>query len=219
MNSKAEFKNRIIDSGNSPEIITEAKLNFESSAPFINQRTRNNILFVTSTAILLGNQFAYSNPIIDIGSSEKKLETVLLEYKTQVELPTSHYLKEINSIQKYRFTKKALISEILSFKFLKVNWDGYGAIPLEIGSAVNSITFINSVEDKTISMLSDIQPNPNGTITFIWENDSDEIMSLEIGNKTFSYYFSLLNNETIFVNNVTIDKKNISKIENFIEQL
>jgi hypothetical protein len=219
MNNTAEFKNIIINNDNSSEIVRDVNFDSEPTYPFFNNRISSNKLFVASTAILMGSQFAFSNPIIDIGSSEKKLETVLLEYKTQVELPTSHYLKEINSIQKYRFTKKALISEILSFKFLKVNWDGYGAIPLEIGSAVNSITFINSVEDKTISMLSDILPNPNGTITFIWENNSDEIMSLEIGNKTFSYYFSLLNNETIFVNNVTIDKKNISKIENFIEQL
>ena len=77
-------------------------------------------------------------------------------------------------------------SQVLAIANYKDDWDGYGAIrPL---SACLSHA-LDIIDDKEfgIENLSDIYPNPNGTITFEWENGNKEI-GLELGSQEFSYY-------------------------------
>lgn len=77
-------------------------------------------------------------------------------------------------------------SQVLAIANFKDDWDGYGAMrPL---SACLSHA-LDIIDDDKFSMenLSDIYPNPNGTITFEWENDDKEI-GLELGSQEFSYY-------------------------------
>ena len=124
-----------------------------------------------------------------------------------------------HDIIKQRFDKKEIIKKILSFKMLNENWDGYGAYPLEAESAANAIEFIDKIGEELYSKINDVYPNPNGTISFDWYNNSDEIFSLEIGNEEVSYYLELTEEETIYKNNRPINDKEIEDIKKFIIQI
>src|SRR5690349_20554665 len=60
-------------------------------------------------------------------------------------------------------------NEILSFQFLEENWDGYGGIPVDQHIVDNAQQFICMVNDTLIDKISDVFPNPNGTITLEWQ--------------------------------------------------
>lgn len=108
--------------------------------------------------------------------------------------------------------KDELIKEILSFKSLNNNWDGYGAHPLQINSAFNALKLIDLLENSIVAKIDDIYPNPNGTVSFMWKNTIDERISLEVGNQTISYYVKSNNNETLFFNKISINDESISKL-------
>jgi len=74
-----------------------------------------------------------------------------------------------SSLQTIR--KNKLIEEISSFKFLEQNWDGYGAIPLEVKTSNNALILIDKIEDIIFCKVDNFYPNPHGTITFEWENN------------------------------------------------
>jgi hypothetical protein len=116
-------------------------------------------------------------------------------------------------------TKQNLFKEICSFKSLINNWDGYGAIPLEIESAANAIFLISSMRENISGSIENIFPNPNGTLSIMWVNSHDETISLEIGNKTMSYYVATDGNETKFFNNIEINDSEINKLSAFISQI
>lgn len=182
-------------------------------------RTKNNFLHIAGATMLLGSQFSYSNPVIKLNNEGYNIENVIADYKKNIELPSTYYITEINSILKNNYTKKGIIKEILSFKSLTNNWDGYGSIPLEVEASSNALYIINELDDNTIASLSEIFPNPNGTVSLTWENINDEILSLEIGNNTMSYFSSLLNKETLYFNNVKINERNIKEIVALVNRL
>ena len=98
------------------------------------------------------------------------------------------------------------IKNIFSFKILENNWDGYGAIPAEIESASNAVTFVSYLDEEVAGFIYDVFPNPNGTISFLWENNSKERLSLEVGNQTMSYYLKLNSQKPQIFNNKHINK-------------
>ena len=106
---------------------------------------------------------------------------------------------------KQTYSKYKLISEILSFIALKNNWDGFGAIPLEIYSATNVIVLMDLIGEEKFCTLNEMFPNPNGTISLTWNNKSDETISMEIGNETLSYYVALSSKKTLFFNDIKIN--------------
>lgn len=116
--------------------------------------------------------------------------------------------------------KKECIESILSFRSLQESWDGYGAYPLEVKSATNSIEFLETLglNHKFITP-TDIFPNPTGTVSLIWENNEDERLSLEIGNNAYSYYtkFNVIGTE--FFNDIEINESNIGNITRKIKAL
>jgi hypothetical protein len=83
-------------------------------------------------------------------------------------------------------------AELSSLSQLASNWDGYGALPIDPRTIQNS--------RKAIELLvrglpaPDISPNPNGTISFIWDNDHG-IAHLEIGITRFSFYIRQVGGE------------------------
>ncbi len=81
-----------------------------------------------------------------------------------------------------------LKGQINSFAELNDNWDGYNAIPIfeEIINITKS--FIVCINDSFIDNVSDIYPNPHGTITIEWEKNENEKLSLEIGINNYSYF-------------------------------
>lgn len=88
-----------------------------------------------------------------------------------------------------------LIDEITSFGVLGDNWDGYGAVPVlpEIVEKVN--TLINVLGSSCIEKVTNVFPNPHGTITIEWENNQREKLGLEIGLNSFSYFINYKNAE------------------------
>lgn len=141
-------------------------------------------------------------------------------YESNIGYALNKYFEEISSItSKQNFSKHELITEILSFKTLNNNWDGYGAIPLEVRSAANILTLMDLIDENVFCTVDDIYPNPNGTISLSWNNHSGETVSLEVGNETLSYYVALSSQETLFFNEIKINGKEAEKISKQIERL
>ena len=124
------------------------------------------------------------------------------------------YIKETN------FKRDEVIKEIVSFVSLNHSWDGHGALPLEVESAANAIVFTNQLSDNVLlDKLVHLYPNPHGTISFDWENESDEIISLEIGNSSFSYYTRFKLRKPEQFENVPVQSLEFSKLAAFIHLL
>jgi hypothetical protein len=100
----------------------------------------------------------------------------------EVETVSDEFIKD-KQIDMARMDARNQVQAIANYKD---NWDGYGAIrPLSecLGHALDLID--NSL--IKLDYLSDIYPNPNGTVTLEWERDDDEI-GIELGRSEFSYY-------------------------------
>jgi len=89
-------------------------------------------------------------------------------------------LKEIDSIEE-------IVSNILSFHTLKQDWDGYGAIPSNVKTCANSISLLVEVKEFK-DYITDVYPNPHGSITIEWENLINDRLVVEIGEDGFSFY-------------------------------
>lgn len=76
--------------------------------------------------------------------------------------------------------------QLLSIATYKDDWDGYGAIRPLSECLSHALDIIDDANIST-NHISDIYPNPNGTITIEWEQNGNEI-GLELGNSEFSYY-------------------------------
>ncbi len=131
----------------------------------------------------------------------------------------SSYVNKINYINKNHISKYSIIESILSFKSLNNNWDGFNSIPLEVKSASNAIHLLDLVGADLFCSVKDFYPNPNGTITFEWYNEEDEIVFLEIGNSTFSYYVTFNAIETNYFNKQFINEENSKLLSKFIKAI
>ncbi len=111
-------------------------------------------------------------------------------------------------ISQYDYLK----DEIDSFLELKNNWDGYGASPVinEVAQATKRL--IPLLASHLIDRVTDVFPNPHGTITIEWENRTKERLSLEIGQNNYSYFVKLNNTNPKFINgeNILTDLKVIT---------
>ena len=144
------------------------------------------------------------------------MATICKSYNNTVKI----FFRIINIIAiKQNYLKKELVSEILSFKSLENNWDGFGTIPLEVESAVNVITLIDLIGENLSCTIGEIFPNPNGTISLIWNNQSNETISIEVGNGSLSFYVALSSHKTLFFNDIKINSEESGKISKFIELL
>ena len=81
-----------------------------------------------------------------------------------------------------------LKNQIEEFTKLPIGWDGYGAIPLIAEISDKAKCFISMLDDLFIDQISDIYPNPHGTLTVEWLNKSNNKLSLEIGVNNYSYF-------------------------------
>lgn len=129
------------------------------------------------------------------------------------------FVNDVNKLDELNFSKKEIIKDILSFKTLKNNWDGYDAIPLEIQSAANSVYLLDRIDEKLIGRINDFYPNTHGTISFEWINELDEKLVLEIGNETFSYFVKFNSSEPKFFNYLELNNENIKKLSTYISSI
>lgn len=90
---------------------------------------------------------------------------------------------------------------------LENNWDGYnGHKPLET-ILTKSNKFLTKLTTVQLDKVTDIYPNPNGTISIEFHKDKDRRISLEIGETLSSYYFKKNDDEVEFNDNYTLDDK------------
>lgn len=101
------------------------------------------------------------------------------------------------------YTLNEINSNILSFACLKNDWDGFGAFPLENKSSVNALSIVSMLNKEITNQISDLFPNPHGTLTIEWET-SNGLLSLEIGNEEISFFKEKLGVETEYFNNLEI---------------
>lgn len=75
--------------------------------------------------------------------------------------------------------KSTLIDRVNSFTKLKLDWDGYGALPIYYEAIRGMIKLIELLEDNTLS-LGMTYPNTDGNVTIFWrltEENHFEVMA------------------------------------------
>jgi hypothetical protein len=169
---------------------------------------------------LIASSVANATPSLgEVKFTSQSNSSALDIYLDKVEKPFDSALEEYKYLFRYNTTIQMLLHEVMSFKSLNNNWDGYGAIPTEAKSASNVINLANRISERQLSRLTDVFPNPNGTVTMEWENHSGERLVLEMGNETFSYYVKLNSLEPIFKDNLQIADKFVYELSKNIKRL
>lgn len=177
---------------------------------------------ITKNSALV-KSIALASSIIVCGSVDAKsmtIEPVFIDdfdsIRTEVVKSQSDYLdfyiQKVNEFSTPLVQKEELIEEILSFKSLKENWDGYGAIPLEVKSASNSLNILNKLDFACISKVNEIYPNTHGTVTVEFENKYSEKLHLEIGNDSFAYFMELNEIGVSFYNDLSFSDENVKEL-------
>ena len=138
--------------------------------------------------LVANNEVSYSSSIIDDIAKMDNCQTDIAFFKEESE---SVYLQ-----------KEGIQNSIDNFIALNNNWDGYGAIPLEVSSAQNARGFFDALPMDLLKHFQDGYPNTHGTISFEWENEREESFFLEIGNKNVSYYLMPASGKVIAKDNV-----------------
>jgi hypothetical protein len=181
---------------------------------------KNNVFL---TSLVIGASLITTSHVsaksFEIETTAKEGIRIIKEYNENINESLVDYINIINSISKRNISKTSLLKNILSFKSLTESWDGFGAIPLEIESATNSIQLLDLIGEDIFCTLNNFYPNPNGTISFEWENLENEIISLEVGNKTFSYFVEMSSKDVMFFNNRSINAKDAEKLSEFIQAI
>lgn len=140
----------------------------------------------------------------------------LMIYSDNISSVSDYVIELTDTILKTNNDKNTLVKEILSFKSLNNNWDGYGSYPLEVESASNALMLLDKFSEEIISKIIEVYPNPHGTVSMEWENSSKETLVLEIGNTSMSYFVEILGKETIYQNNKPFNATEINKLSDLI---
>lgn len=113
---------------------------------------------------------------------------------------------------------ESLKDQINSLISLNENWDGYGSVSVLEEIGISAKTFLSTLNSSWIERVSDIYPNPHGTLTIEWENKVGEKLSLELGRNNFSYFIKQDDNQPILVDGKdTIP--NLKDIESHLDKL
>lgn len=175
----------------------------------------------TKVALIVATGLVSLTPNLSLRAEikiQKENRLSIENYEENVSI--NDYLKDINSIIiKKNYDKKDILKKIFSFKMLNENWDGFGAYPLEAETAANAIELLDMIGEELFSKVNDIYPNPNGTLTFEWNNNAGEIFALEIGNNEVSYFLEMTPEETIYKNNIPVNVSEAEKIAEYIRYI
>ncbi|MBX9449810.1 MAG: hypothetical protein KL787_08865 [Taibaiella sp.] len=153
-------------------------------------------------------------------SVSPKYELIFQSNKSNISESGFKYYDCLRKYNTYSTSKKDdLIKSIVGFKSLIDCWDGFNAVPVGIYSASNSIKLLNSLDLLSINRITDIYPNPHGTVSFEWENNTNEIISVEVGKDTMSYFVSYNSTPPVFFNKVPINIENIETLKAYIKTI
>ena len=111
--------------------------------------------------------------------SEKKDSAVLY---FRVKKADSRLLKS----ERIDVQRESAQNEIRALANYMDDWDGYGAIR-PLSECLNHALEIVRNKKINLDYLTDIYPNPNGTLSLEWEQDDNEI-GLELGKEEFSFF-------------------------------
>lgn len=185
------------------------------------EKSRSNpfLKFALSGAVLIGSNSADAASVNFLSQSiiEKSIdvEQFLNNYKSEIEQTTN---QSDLTFHDRGLTKQEIVKKILSFKALQDNWDGHNAYPPEIDCASNALLLVDLLGDN-IRNVKEIYPNPNGTITFEWNNNLDEVLNLEVGIETMSYYVEIAGKETVYADQKLISSEETKEIIEYISIL
>ena len=116
-----------------------------------------------------------------------------------------------------KIMKLDILNDINEIELLEDNWDGYGAIKVNIEILNTLKLFINSLEEKHLEKVYDIYPNPNGTISIEFNFNKIYMLSIEIGETKFSYF---IKSEGVYINGSDfIENIELVKLKDIIETL
>ncbi len=197
----------------------------ESLKEFEKSRSNPFLKTVLSGAVISGAMLIGANSVDASGMNFLRqniieqsidIEQFLNTYKSDIEQTTNQ-----NDLffHNGKVTKHDVVKKILSFKALCNNWDGHGAYPLEIECASNALLFVDLLGEKNIWNVKEVYPNPNGTITFEWNNELDEVLNLEIGKETISYFVEIAGMETVYADQKFISSNEAKRIIEYISVL
>lgn len=147
------------------------------------------ILSISATAWTLIS--AYDLPHInDDAASLDEIVDGIVQCENKIEDDISCFQRVLTSftIDNNYIARQNLLDQLLSFKSLIHNWDGYGAIPVSARCASAAIRVINGLSDQVIEEIEDVFPNTNGSVSFKWSNRLGERFSLSVGASVLSYY-------------------------------
>lgn len=87
---------------------------------------------------------------------------------------------------------------IEQFSTLEEDWDGYEALPPHPQIIEQTKTFISSIDTYTLEQITDLFPNPNGTIYIEFEKNDQTRLYLEIGLSSYSFYVRKESCDTLY---------------------
>lgn len=124
----------------------------------------------------------------------------------------SAYLSLVSTYERSKIEelRKASYEQILSFKSLDNNWDGFGAIPINVRCASSALCIINYLEEPELNTIIDLFPNANGSVCIKWVNNNGERLTLSIGSETFSFYLKKDGLDVEFYDNQHINDASVS---------
>ena len=148
------------------------------------------VLFNRKRALLIREApFEYKFFVSNIGDSEDEfVEAAVTYHKVET---ISEELAKSDSIEPTRTEAR---NKVLAIANYRSDWDGYGAIRPLTECLSHALDFLSD-EQLNVEYLTDIYPNPNGTISLEWEQGDNEI-GLELGNREFSYYVQIGNHHS-----------------------
>jgi hypothetical protein len=85
-----------------------------------------------------------------------------------------------------------ILNSIRELRKLKVNWDGYGANPINSVIIDNAVAFFETLplQHRYALDREDITPSSHGTISLEWSNDQGDHIAIEIGKTTMAYFLT-----------------------------
>ena len=115
------------------------------------------------------------------GSEDDGADKMTISYY-KVAKANNHLIKR----EKVDVQRERAEDDVRTFANFQDGWDGYGAVR-PVAECLNHALEIICNKNIRLEYLTDIYPNPNGTLTLEWEQGGNEI-GLEVGSHEFSYF-------------------------------
>ncbi len=80
-------------------------------------------------------------------------------------------------------------TEITSYSKHDYGWDGHETKPIDVLTRLNALEFLKEIRDKILLINEDyIYPTGDGTIVIDFQNDLDDLVSIEFGESFIGFF-------------------------------